>query len=91
MVVAARRLGDDEVAFRRLCHEIAFTAYAVALADLQLAGRRDGRLGRDERGPSRARAGLAARRGPIRRLTCTDVGTSYMSANAHEVCELPHR
>lgn len=36
VVVAARGLGDDEVAFRRLCHEIAFTAYAVALADLQL-------------------------------------------------------
>ena len=30
VVVAARGLGDDEVAFRRLCHEIAFTAYAVA-------------------------------------------------------------
>ena len=36
VVVAARGLGDDEVAFLRLCHEIAFIAYAIALADLQL-------------------------------------------------------
>lgn len=32
VVVAARALNDDEVAFRRLCHEIAFSAYAVARA-----------------------------------------------------------
>ena len=36
VVVAARRFDDAESSFRRLCHEIAFTQYAIALADLQL-------------------------------------------------------
>lgn len=36
VVTAARAVGDDEAAFRRLCYEIAFTAYAIALTDLQL-------------------------------------------------------
>jgi hypothetical protein len=36
VVVAARGVSDDEASFRRLCHEIAFTQYAIALADLQL-------------------------------------------------------
>ncbi len=35
VVQAAKALPDDEVTFRRLCYEIAFTGYAVALADLQ--------------------------------------------------------
>lgn len=35
VVRAAKSLPDDEVTFRRLCFEIAFTGYAVALADLQ--------------------------------------------------------
>lgn len=34
-IVAAKALPDDEVTFRRLIWEIAFTAYAIALADLQ--------------------------------------------------------
>lgn len=34
-VKAAKALPDDEATFRRLCYEIAFTGYAVALADLQ--------------------------------------------------------
>lgn len=42
VVVAARAAEDDEVAFRRLCYEIAFTAYAIAIADLQLE--RDGAM-----------------------------------------------
>jgi hypothetical protein len=36
VVKAAKSLSDEGVTFRRLCYEIAFTAYAVALADLQL-------------------------------------------------------
>lgn len=36
VVKAARKVNDDEASFRRLCHEIAFTQYAIALADLQL-------------------------------------------------------
>lgn len=36
VVAAARALNDSEATFRRLCYEIAFTAYAIALADLQL-------------------------------------------------------
>lgn len=36
VVQAARAVEDAEATFRRLCYEIAFTAYAVALADLQL-------------------------------------------------------
>lgn len=36
VVVASRALKDDEATFRRLCYEIAFTSYAIALADLQL-------------------------------------------------------
>lgn len=36
VVLAARSVQDDEIAFRRLCYEIAFTAYAIALTDLQL-------------------------------------------------------
>lgn len=36
VVTAARAVQDDETAFRRLCYEIAFTAYAIALTDLQL-------------------------------------------------------
>lgn len=36
VVIAARKVNDDESSFRRLCHEIAFTQYAIALADLQL-------------------------------------------------------
>lgn len=39
----ARDLPDDEATFRRLIWEIAFTGYAVALADLQF-----------ERDPARA-------------------------------------
>jgi Histidine kinase-, DNA gyrase B-, and HSP90-like ATPase len=35
VVKAAKALPDDEATFRRLCYEIAFTGYAVALADLQ--------------------------------------------------------
>ncbi|WP_431280514.1 hypothetical protein [Leifsonia poae] len=35
VVRAARALPDDEATFRRLSFEIAFTAYAIALADLQ--------------------------------------------------------
>jgi hypothetical protein len=35
VVKAAKDLPDDEATFRRLCYEIAFTGYAVALADLQ--------------------------------------------------------
>lgn len=35
VVKAAKDLQDDEVTYRRLIWEIAFTAYAVALADLQ--------------------------------------------------------
>jgi hypothetical protein len=35
VVQAAKALPDDEATFRRLCYEIAFTGYAVALADLQ--------------------------------------------------------
>lgn len=35
VVTAAKSLPDDEATFRRLCFEIAFTGYAVALADLQ--------------------------------------------------------
>lgn len=35
VVMAAKALPDDEATFRRLCFEIAFTGYAVALADLQ--------------------------------------------------------
>ena len=35
VVHAAKALPDDEATFRRLCYEIAFTGYAVALADLQ--------------------------------------------------------
>ena len=35
VVKAAQALPDDEATFRRLCYEIAFTGYAVALADLQ--------------------------------------------------------
>lgn len=35
VVKAARELPDDEATYRRLIWEIAFTAYAVALADLQ--------------------------------------------------------
>ena len=34
VVKAAKALGDDEASFRRLMYEIAFTGYAVALADL---------------------------------------------------------
>lgn len=35
VVKAAKALPDDEATFRRLCYKIAFTGYAVALADLQ--------------------------------------------------------
>lgn len=35
VVKAAKTVPDDEATFRRLCYEIAFTGYAVALADLQ--------------------------------------------------------
>lgn len=35
VVVAAKALPDEETTFRRLIWEIAFTAYAIALADLQ--------------------------------------------------------
>jgi hypothetical protein len=35
VVKAARALPDDEASFRRLTFEIAFTTYAIALADLQ--------------------------------------------------------
>jgi len=35
VVKAAKAIADDEATFRRLCYEIAFTGYAVALADLQ--------------------------------------------------------
>lgn len=35
VVKAAKALPDDEATYRRLIYEIAFTAYAVALADLQ--------------------------------------------------------
>jgi hypothetical protein len=34
-VKLAKELPDDEATYRRLIWEIAFTAYAVALADLQ--------------------------------------------------------
>lgn len=36
VVKAARSVEDNEASFRRLCYEIAFTAYAIALAALQL-------------------------------------------------------
>lgn len=36
VVVAARALNDNEVTLRRLIYEISFTAYAIALAELQL-------------------------------------------------------
>lgn len=36
VVVAARGMDDNETSFRRLCYEIAFTSYAIALTDLQL-------------------------------------------------------
>lgn len=42
VVSAARALDDEEATFRRLCFEIAFTAYAIAVADLQLE--RDGAM-----------------------------------------------
>ncbi len=35
VVVAARKAGDDDIAFRRLSYEIAFTQYALAMADMQ--------------------------------------------------------
>lgn len=46
VVAAARALNDDEATFRRLCFEISFTAYAIALADLQLE--RDGAMDADD-------------------------------------------
>lgn len=35
VVAAAHKAGDDDVAFRRLSYEIAFTQYALAMADMQ--------------------------------------------------------
>ncbi|CAL8973749.1 hypothetical protein CELL_01610 [Cellulomonas sp. T2.31MG-18] len=36
VVIAAKALDDGEASFHRLCYEIAFTTYAIALADLFL-------------------------------------------------------